>query len=112
MNKKISWIKIEYENGDFEHTNDINLFEPYAILKDENKNLKEQFDYALKTLAEINPPCEFDGFMDKYIDYCSSSCSNDEEVFKKCWKIYIYDKLQKCDKKCKKACKSVMGENR
>lgn len=46
MNKKISWIKIEYENGDFEYINDINLFEPYAILKTENKNLKEQFDYA------------------------------------------------------------------
>lgn len=63
-------------------------------LMEENKELKKQLDYALKLLAEMFPPCERDGFMDKYSDYCQLNCGVDEEVFKKCWLMYIKDKLK------------------
>ena len=63
-------------------------------LMEENKELKKQLDYALKLLAEMFLPCERDGFMYKYSDYCQSNCGVDEEVFKKCWLMYIEDKLK------------------
>lgn len=63
-------------------------------LMEENKELKKQLDYALKLLAEMFLPCERDGFMYKYSDYCQSNCGVDEEVFKKCWLMYIKDKLK------------------
>lgn len=63
-------------------------------LMEENKELKKQLDYALKLLAEMFLPCERDDFMYKYSDYCQSNCGVDEEVFKKCWLMYIKDKLK------------------
>ena len=66
-------------------------------LMEENKELKKQLDYALKLLAEMFLPCERDGFMDKYSDYCQLNCGVDEEVFKKCWLMYIKDKLKEVE---------------
>ena len=68
-----------------------------ANLEKENKRLKEvqkKLDCALETLAKWGPPCELNGFMDKHNDYCEKNCGVDEEVFKKCWLMYIEDKLE------------------
>lgn len=63
-------------------------------LAKENQELKKQLDFALKLLSEMHPPCERDGFMDRYSDYCQRNCGVDEEIFKKCWLLYIEDKLK------------------
>lgn len=66
-------------------------------LEKENKELKKQLDCALEILSEMYPPCERDDFMDKYSDYCQLNCGVDEEVFKKCWLMYIEDKLKEVE---------------
>lgn len=66
-------------------------------LLEENKNLKSQLDCALKLLSDMNPPCEIDGFMDNHTDYCEINCGVDEEVFKKCWLMYIKDELKEVE---------------
>lgn len=60
----------------------------------DNQELKKQLDCTLEILAEMFPPCEKDGFMDKHSDYCQLNCGVDEEVFKKCWLLHIKDKLE------------------
>lgn len=62
-------------------------------LEEENKLLKDKYNQALRILAELEPPCELDGFMDKNVDYCFTNCGVDEEVFKECWNRYIQQKL-------------------
>lgn len=62
------------------------------------KNLQRELDCALKLLSEMYPPCEKDGFMDNHTDYCSLNCGVDEEVFKKCWLMYIDEILERTDK--------------
>ena len=62
------------------------------------EKLQRQLDSALGILSEMNPPCEMDGFMDKHTDYCRLNCGVDEEVFKKCWLIYIDEILERTDK--------------
>lgn len=66
-------------------------------MQKDNQELKKQLDCALKLLAEMFPPCERDGFMDKHSDYCQLNCGVDEEVFKKCWLMYIEDKLKEVE---------------
>lgn len=63
----------------------------------ENEELKKQLDRALCLLSEMYPPCEQDGFMDKYSDYCERNCGVDEEIFKKCWLMYIKDKVSEVE---------------
>lgn len=83
----------------------IDIEKPYEIanqiikLKQENHELKKQLDCALGILAEMYPPCEIDNFMDKHSDYCRLNCGVDEEVFKKCWLLYIEDKLKEVEDK-------------
>lgn len=84
--------KIKFESKEAEIIFDLSLENDF--LEQENKELKKQLDYALKLLAEMFLPCERDGFMYKYSDYCQSNCGVDEEVFKKCWLMYIKDKLK------------------
>lgn len=70
-------------------------------LQNSEKNaekLQRQLDSALGILSEMNPPCEMDGFMDKHTDYCRLNCGVDEEVFKKCWLMYIDEILERTDK--------------
>ena len=67
------------------------------FLERENRELKKQLDCALEILSEMYPPCERDGFMDKHSDYCQLNCGVDEEVFKKCWLMYIEDKLKEVE---------------
>lgn len=64
-------------------------------LKNENQKLKKKLDKAIELLIEYNMPCEINDFMNKNVDYCSSKCSVDEEVFKKCWLRYIEQELEK-----------------
>ena len=64
-----------------------------AKLIKENNLLKDKYNQALSILAELEPPCELDGFMDKNVDYCFTNCGVDEEVFKECWNRYIQQKL-------------------
>lgn len=61
------------------------------------EKLQRELDCALKLLSE-NPPCERDGFMDNHTDYCSLNCGVDEDVFKKCWLMYIDEILERTDK--------------
>lgn len=84
--------KIKFESKEAEIMFDLSLENDF--LEQENKELKKQLDCALKLLAEMFLPCERDGFMDKYSDYCQLNCGVDEEVFKKCWLMYIKDKLK------------------
>lgn len=63
----------------------------------ENQKLKKQLDCALGLLSEMYPPCEKDGFMDKHSDYCELNCGVDEEIFKKCWLMYIKDKVSEVE---------------
>ena len=65
--------------------------------KKDKEYLQKELDCALGILSE-NPPCERDGFMDKHTDYCSLNCGVDEEVFKKCWLMYIDEILERTDK--------------
>ena len=62
------------------------------------ENLQRELDCALKLLSEMSPPCEKDGFMDNHTDYCSLNCGVDEEIFKKCWLMYIDEILERTDK--------------
>lgn len=68
--------------------------EEYNDMVLSNCELGVKLDCSLEMLAEWGPPCELDGFMDKHSDYCEKNCSVDEEVFKKCWLMYIKDKLK------------------
>lgn len=60
------------------------------------EKLQRELDCALTILSE-NPPCERDDFMDNHTDYCSLNCGVDEEVFKKCWLMYIDEILERTD---------------
>ena len=60
------------------------------------ENLQRELDCALGILSE-NPPCERDDFMDNHTDYCSLNCGVDEEIFKKCWLMYIDEILERTD---------------
>lgn len=66
-------------------------------LLEENQKLRIKLDYALKLLSDIYPPCEIDGFMDKHSAYCQMNCGVDEDVFKKCWLLYIEEKLKEVE---------------
>ena len=68
-------------------------------LQQENRELKQQLDCSLGFLSENCPPCEKDGFMDKHSDYCERNCGVDEEIFKKCWLMYIKDKVSEVEDK-------------
>lgn len=68
--------------------------EEYNNMVLSNCELGVKLDCSLEMLAEWGPPCELDGFMDKHSDYCEKNCSVDEVVFKKCWLMYIEDKLE------------------
>ena len=81
----------DFDKFCIEHCKDI------ESLLNENQELKKQLDCALEILAKMFPPCERDGFMDKYSDYCQLNCGVDEEVFKKCWLMYIKDKLKEVE---------------
>lgn len=73
---------------------------PVAIFDDfleEFEETKKQLDCALRLLSENCPPCEKDGFMNKYSDYCEHNCGVDEEIFKKCWLMYIKDKVSEVE---------------
>ena len=65
--------------------------------EEELDKLQRELDCALTILSE-NPPCERDGFMDNHPDYCSLNCGVDEEIFKKCWLMYIDEILERTDK--------------
>ena len=65
--------------------------------EEELDKLQRELDCALAILSE-NPPCERDGFMDNHTDYCSLNCGVDEEIFKKCWLMYIDEILERTDK--------------
>ena len=60
-----------------------------------NHHLEEKYNKALELLSEYNLPCEIDEFNIKNADYCSMNCSVDEEVYKKCWNLYIEQELEK-----------------
>ena len=62
------------------------------------EKLQRELDCALGILSEMSPPCEKDGFMDNHTDYCSLNCGVDEEIFKKCWLMYIDEILERTDK--------------
>ena len=87
--------QIKFESKEAEIIFDLSLENDF--LEQENKELKKQLDYALKLLAEMFLPCEKDGFMYKYSDYCQSNCGVDEEVLKKCWLLYIQDRLKEVE---------------
>lgn len=76
---------------------DNKIYCPLCYFKKENQELKKLLDYALKLLSDYNTPCDIGGFMDKHSDYCETNCGMDEEVFKKCWLIYIKDKLKEVE---------------
>lgn len=85
---------IETEFGD---KFDVVEYPEYQKLQQENQELKKQLDCALGLLSEMYPPCEKDGFMDKHSDYCELNCGVDEEIFKKCWLMYIKDKVSEVE---------------
>ena len=60
----------------------------------EYSQLKKKLDKVIELLIEYNMPCEMNDFMNKNVDYCSSNCSVDEEVYKKCWLRYIEQELE------------------
>lgn len=64
------------------------------IALDYISSLEQKYDKALSILANFEPPCEQDGFMDQNTDYCSLNCGCDEEIFKKCWDRYIEQHLE------------------
>lgn len=66
-------------------------------LEQENQQLKEKYNKALKILTEYNLPCEIDNFNTKEenLEYCSKNCSVDEDVFTKCWDRFIEQELEK-----------------
>lgn len=73
---------------------------PVAIFDnflEEFEETKKQLDCALGLLSENCPPCEKDDFMDKHLDYCELNCGADEEIFKKCWLMYIKDKTKEVE---------------
>lgn len=72
-----------------------NLYAENKQLQQENQQLKKKLDKAIELLIEYHMPCDIDDFNIKNSDYCSSNCSVDEEVFKKCWLRYIEQELEK-----------------
>lgn len=68
--------------------------EAIELLEKENKALQQKYDKALQILCEYSVPCEIESFMDKNTDYCSKNCSFDEEIFKRCWSLYIEQELE------------------
>ena len=74
--------------------NETKLIKEIEILEKENQELKKQLDCALEILSEVYPPCDIDNFMDKHSDYCQLNCGVDIEIFKKCWLMYIEEKLK------------------
>lgn len=70
----------------------------YQELVDKEKHeLEQKYDKVLEILANFEPPCEQDGFMDQNTDYCSLNCGCDEEIFKKCWDKYIEQCLKEVE---------------
>lgn len=72
-------------------------FNMYADESIKNRYLEEKYNKALELLSEYQMPCDIDEFNVKNADYCSSNCSVDEEVYKKCWNRYIEQELDKED---------------
>lgn len=66
----------------------------YKQLQQENKQLKEKYNRALKQLIEYATPCEIDDFNIRD-DYCSKHCGVDEETYLKCWDRFIEQELEK-----------------
>lgn len=73
-------------------------FNMYADESIKNRYLEEKYNKALELLSEYQMPCDIDEFNIKNTDYCSSNCSVDEEVYKKCWNRYIEQELDKEEK--------------
>ena len=63
-------------------------------LKNENQKLKKKLNKAIELLIKENLPCDIEEFNIRNADYCSSNCSVDEEIFKKCWLKYIEQELE------------------
>ena len=63
-------------------------------LKTENQTLEKKLNKAINLLIEYNLPCDIENFNIRNADYCSSNCSVDKEVFKKCWLKYIEQELE------------------
>lgn len=83
-----------YYQKNKEYYKNYNKENPYAKkFKEENELLKKKLDKAIELLIEYNTPCEMNDFMNKNVDYCSSNCGVDEEVYKKCWLRYIEQEL-------------------
>lgn len=96
--KQYSFIDEEqiYTNGsELIHTFRVKQWEEHK--KQENQELKKQLDCALEILSEVYPPCDIDNFMDKHSDYCQLNCSVDIDIFKKCWLMYIEEKLKEVE---------------
>ena len=58
-------------------------------------DLETKLNKAIELLIKENLPCDIENFNIRNADYCSSNCSVDEEVFKKCWLKYIEQELEK-----------------
>lgn len=94
-NREMNYIRIERNDIVFQQDKIYpDVIDAIEELQQENKHLKDKYDCVLKMLADHNPPCELDGFMDKHTDYCSFNCGVDEEIFKKCWDLYIEDMIR------------------
>ena len=96
----IDWLRaktISYESRSEELHYALVLYNLIMNLQKENQELKKQLDCALGLLSENCPPCEKNGFMDRYSDYCERNCGVDEEIFKKCWLMYIKDKTKEVE---------------
>lgn len=87
-------IKYWYANTNEKiNQTDINAIEHLMlenrIQHDKINELKAKYNKVLTMLANYEPPCELNNFMDRNTDYCFTNCSVDEEVFKECWDRYI-----------------------
>ena len=58
------------------------------------EHLQKKLNKAIEMLIEYNLPCDIENFNIRNADYCSSNCSVDEEIFKKCWLKYIEQELE------------------
>ena len=70
-------------------------FDMFADESIKNYHLETKYDKALELLSEYQMPCDIDEFNIKNADYCSMNCGVDEEIYKKCWKLYIEQELEK-----------------
>ncbi len=77
--------------------NETKIINEIKQLEKEKRELKKQLDYALEILSEVYPPCDIDNFMAKHSDYCQLNCGVDIEIFKKCWLMYIEEKLKEVE---------------